>query len=420
MREMVRCERFLLLLASAVLINGLAVIQLLQKNMDYKVLGAAAAIVASWFAAHVWLRVAGHSGDPLLLPLAALLSNIGLIMVLRLTPNLFFAQTIWILLGVFVFVLSVYLAQKIENLATFKYVCGFTGIILLMSAILFGVDIGGHKSWVILGPIRFQPSEFAKLFIVIFLAAYLNERREVLTLANKRLGPLLLPHPRFVAPLVFVWGVTMLMLVLQRDMGSALLYFSITIIMTYMASGRLSYPMMGFVLFFAGSVFCYYYYPHIQTRIDIWIDPWADPSGKAYQIVQSLFALGSGGVLGTGLMYGFPTMIPEVHTDFIFAAIGEELGLMGTGAILLSYIILVYRSFRTALLNNNSFIALVASGFAVIIGLQTFLIVAGVTKFFPLTGITLPLISYGGSSILSNCILLGILFTLSEMRPNYR
>jgi len=257
------------------------------------------------------------------------------------------------------------------------------------------------------------------LFIVLFLAAYLSERQEVLAFATRRFGPLVLPHPRFIAPLLAVWGLAMLMFVAQRDLGSALLYFGITVIMTYMASGRLSYVVIGAFLFFVGSVACYKLYPHVAVRVDIWLDPWVDPSGKAYQIVQSLFALGTGGILGSGLTYGYPTMIPEVHTDFIFAAIGEEMGFMGSAAVLFLYMILVYRAFRVALKAVEPFRVLVAAGLAVFLALQVFLIVGGVTKFFPLTGITLPWISYGGSSMVSNFIVLGMLYAISETRPQY-
>lgn len=416
MTRIIKTDYLLLLLASAVLLNGIVVVGLVQQRLDYPVLGAVAVIVLAWFGVRIYLSKTGYHGDLLFFPLTAILSAIGLIMVFRLTPNLFFSQVLWMLFGMVAFGVTVRFSKKLGILTTYKYICGFIGIVLLMAAIVLGVDIGGHRSWVILGPIRFQPSEFAKLFIVIFLAAYLNERREVLAYASKRVGRFMLPHPRFIAPLLVVWGMTMLMLVLQRDMGSALLYFSITVLMSYMASGRLSYILMGAVLFLGGSVLCYAIYPHIQTRVDIWLNPWADPNGRAYQIVQSLFALGSGGMLGSGLGYGFPEMIPEVHTDFIFAAIGEELGFMGAGAVLLLYILFVYRAFRAAWLQEDCFFALVAGGLAVSSGLQIFLIIAGVTKFFPLTGITLPLLSYGGSSVLSSFILLGMLAGISEMR----
>lgn len=409
-------ERNLLVVAGIIMLHGVAAVSLAHGVINYIALGAICSIFAGFMIVNALLRRMGHTGDPLLLPLTALLVSIGLTTIFRLRPDLFLVQVIWIGVGLSVFLVSVFLSRRLEQVAYFKYICGFIGVILLLIAIVFGVDIGGHKSWVIIGPIRFQPSEFAKIFIVLFLAAYLSERRELLTHATKHYGPFVLPHPRFIAPLIAVWGVTMLMFILQRDMGAALLYFGIAILMAYMVSGRLSYVIIGLVLFLIGSVICYKLYSHIQVRVDIWLNPWADPAGGAYQIVQSLFALGSGGIMGSGLTYGFPGMIPEVHTDFIFAAIGEEMGLMGAGAVIIIYIILIYRAFRASLLSIMPFSMMVAGGLAVSMALQIFLIIGGVIKFFPLTGITLPFISYGGSSIISNFILLGMLFSISEVR----
>lgn len=418
MAGLAQYERKLLLLTGLIAVNGVLAVGLAKDTINYTVLGALSGLIITGLIVHLALRTMSPTGDPLFLPLAVALSAIGLTMVFRLKPALFLYQAMWLAIGLLVFLLVVHLSRRLESLAQYKYICGLMGVMLLLIAIIFGVDIGGHKSWVILGPVRFQPSEFAKLFIVLFLAAYLSERREVLSLATKNFGPFVLPQPRFIAPLLAVWGLAMAMFVLQRDMGSALLYFGVTIIMAYMASGRLSYIVIGMILFFIGSLLCYKLYSHIQVRVDIWLNPWEDPNGKAYQIVQSLFALGYGGVLGSGLTYGFPDMIPEVHTDFIFAAIGEELGLMGAGAVLIIYILLVYRAFRVALLAASPFSVLVAGGLAVVMALQTFLIIGGVTKFFPLTGITLPWVSYGGSSIVSNFILLGMLFAISEARPD--
>jgi len=411
-----RHERTLLLIAGVIMLNGILAVSLTLGAVDYSIIGATCGLIISFIMVNVVLQKAGHAGDPLLLPLAALLTGIGLTTILRLKPNLFLLQAMWIGIGLVGFLIVAFIGRRLEQIAKFKYVCGFIGISLLLTAILFGTDIGGNKNWVILGPVRFQPSEFAKLFIVLFLAAYLSERRELLTLATRHYGPLVLPHPRFIAPLIAVWGIGMMMFILQRDMGAALLYFGIAIVMTYMVSGQLSYVIIGFVAFLSGSVVCYKLYSHIQTRVDIWLNPWVDPSGGAYQIVQSLFAFGAGGIMGSGLTYGFPGMIPEVHTDFIFAAIGEEMGLMGAGAVIIIYIIMVYRVFRAALLATNPFSMLVAGGLSASMALQIFLIIGGVTKFFPLTGITLPFISYGGSSIVANFFLLGMLFAISEVR----
>ena len=409
-------ERLLLFITGVIMLNGILAVSLTRGSADYSVLGVTCGLMVAFMMVNIVLQKSGHTGDPLFLPVAALLVSIGLTTILRLKPNLFLAQSMWIGIGLIVFLFAVFISRRLEEVAHYKYVCGFIGVSLLLIAILFGVDIGGHKSWVIIGPMRFQPSEFAKVFIVLFLAAYLSERRELLTLATRHYGPFVLPHPRFIAPLIAVWSMAMMMFILQRDMGAALLYFGIAMVMTYMVSGRFSYVMIGLILFLIGSMICYKLYGHIQTRVDIWLNPWGDPSGKAYQIVQSLFALGSGGIMGSGLTYGFPSMIPEVHTDFIFAAIGEEMGFVGAGAVIIIYLIMVYRAFRSALLATKPFSMLVAGGLALSLALQIFLIIGGVTKFFPLTGITLPFISYGGSSIVANFILLGMLFTISEVR----
>lgn len=410
-------ECYLLLLAGAVLLAGVLAVSLVGGAPDYRALGAAAALALAWLVAQFALRRAGHCGDGLLLPLAAVLTAIGLIMVFRLKPGLFMVQALWAAFGLAAFLGSAFFFRQAERWSEYKYFWGLAGIALLLATVLFGVDVGGNKNWLFIGPVRFQPSEFAKLFIVLFLAAYLNERREVLTFATRRYGPLILPQPRIMAPLLAVWGLAMLMLVGQRDLGAALLYFGTATVMIYLASGRAGYLLWGAGMFLVGSVLAYALYPHVRARIDIWLDPWADPSGRAYQVVQSLFALGSGGALGSGLGYGFPGLVPEVHTDFIFAAIGEELGLAGAGAVMMLYILLVYRAFRAALLAPSPFRALLAGGLAVLLGLQVLVIVGGVTKFLPLTGVTLPLVSYGGSSVVATFILLGMVLAMSEKRP---
>ncbi|MGI6092789.1 MAG: FtsW/RodA/SpoVE family cell cycle protein [Veillonellaceae bacterium] len=412
-----RCEFKLLIIASLIGCLGILAVSTATLTLNITILIVAAGmLILPPIAFRLRNQANCITTDPLLLPLAIALTGLGLVIILRLKPNLFPLQATWAAIGLLCFVGSTKLFRNLEKIAQYKYLCGIIGIGLLFTAIIFGVDIGGNKNWVIIGPVRFQPSEFAKIFIVLFLAAYLAERHDLLALTTNRYGPLELPHPRFIAPLLAIWGLAMVMLVLQRDLGSALLFFGVTILMTYMASGRFSYVVLGLTLFLLGSIICYQLYPHVRVRVDIWLNPWSDPSGKAFQIVQSLFALGSGGVLGSGLTYGFPHLIPEVHTDFVFAAIGEELGLLGTAAVLLLYITLIYRSFKIALTCRKPFSTLVAAGLAIATGLQVFIIIGGVTKFFPLTGITLPFISYGGSSMIANFILLGILSAVSEMR----
>ncbi|SDF40384.1 FtsW/RodA/SpoVE family cell cycle protein [Sporolituus thermophilus] len=412
-----RCERGLLLIASLILLNGIAAVQMAGGNINPSYLVVAIALCLAWFIVHSLVRRNKSSkGDPLLLPIIAVLVAIGLTIILRLKPQLFLLQTLWVAVGLIAFLGVCNLGRRLEEIAVYKYSIGMIGIVLLLATILFGVEVGGNKNWIVLGPVRFQPSEFAKLFIILFLASYLNERREVLAFATRHFGPLDVPQMRFIGPLVLVWGFAMLMLVFQRDLGSALLYFATTLIMVYLASGRISYIIIGVILFLTGAVACYYIFPHVQTRVDIWLNPWADPTGRAYQIVQSLFAFGAGGILGSGLTYGFPDFIPEVHTDFVFAAIAEEMGFVGVAAVLTTYQILIYRAFRIALKAISPLLTLVAGGLAVFLALQIFLIIGGVVKFVPLTGITLPFISYGGSSVVSNFMLVGLLFAVSEMR----
>ena len=412
--DTIQQERGLLLIAALVLWSGLLAVDLAHGKINVNTLLIATGLILSWFVIQIVIRKIGHTGDPLFLPLTMVLVAVGLIMVYRLKPDLFLLQAVWAAAGLAVFILSAYFFRRFPFWADYKYIWGVIGVALLLATAIFGTEIGGHKSWLILGPVRFQPAEFAKLFIVFFLAGYLDERRSLLTFATKSYGPLVLPHPRFLAPLLAVWGLAMVMLVLQRDLGSALFYFGTALIMTYLASGRKSFIVWGGALFIVGMVAAYYIFPHVRVRFDIWLAPWADPNGKAYQIVQSLFALGSGGVLGSGLTYGFPDIIPEVHTDFIFAAIGEEMGLMGSGAIMLLYIFLIYRAFRVSLQATTSFDMLLAGGFAVLLALQILVIIGGVTKFLPLTGVTLPFVSYGGSSMVTTFCLLGILFAISE------
>ena len=405
-------ERTLIVVAQLIAFFGIMAVSLAAGKVDNQIIGPLGFLIVLWLVVHGLLcRFA--DGNQLLLPVTLMLSALGLIAVYRLKPELILSQILWNTIGIIAFTVTVFAFRRLEKLADVKYLIGMMGMGLLLAAILFGVDIGGNKNWVVLGSFRFQPSEFAKLFIVIFLAAYLTERREVLTYATRRLGPFALPKFRFAAPVLVFWGLTMLMLVFQRDLGTALLYYGTALAMIYVASNRFSYVFVGLILFITGAVLCYHFYPHVQTRINIWLNPWADPSGGAYQIVQSLFALGSGGMLGLGLGFGFPGLIPEVHTDFVFSAFAEEWGYLGSSAIVISYMMLLTISFLISLQATSPFRQLTVAGLAIFLGFQVLLIIGGVTKFMPLTGVTLPFISYGGSSLVSSYILVGILFAAS-------
>ena len=372
----------------------------------------AAVIVGAFFTQFILGRRDGT--DLTLFPAAMLLASLGLIMIGRLKPALFLTQMRWLLLGLIVYLFLVFLGERFLRLLSYPYLLGVFCLLLLCSALFFGTEIGGSRNWIVFGPFAVQPSEFGKIVIIMFLAAYLTEHREVLTLPRHRLLWLKLPVLRFIAPLLLIWGIAILMFVVQRDLGSALLFFGIAVSMTYMATGRKSYVALAFAFFLGAAALSYSFFSHVRVRFNIWLDPWSDPSGSAYQVVQSLFALGSGGVWGTGFAHGHPNLIPEVHTDFIFAAIAEELGLLGSLGVMLVFALFFYRAIRIALACREETRMLLAAGIAVVFLLQAFIIIAGVTKFLPLTGITLPFVSYGGSSMIASFMLLGILTVLSK------
>ena len=372
----------------------------------------AAVIVGAFFTQFILGRRDGT--DLTLFPAAMLLASLGLIMIGRLKPALFLTQMRWLLLGLIVYLFLVFLGARVLRLLSYPYLLGVFCLLLLCSALFFGTEIGGSRNWIVFGPFAVQPSEFGKIVIIMFLAAYLTEHREVLTLPRHRLLWLKLPVLRFIAPLLFIWGIAILMFVVQRDLGSALLFFGIAVSMTYMATGRKSYVALAFAFFLGAAALSYSFFSHVRVRFNIWLDPWSDPSGSAYQVVQSLFALGSGGVWGAGFAHGHPNLIPEVHTDFIFAAIAEELGLLGSLGVMLVFALFFYRAIRIALACREETRILLAAGIAVVFLLQAFIIIAGVTKFLPLTGITLPFVSYGGSSMIASFMLLGILTVLSK------
>lgn len=372
----------------------------------------AAVIVGAFFTQFILGRRDGT--DLTLFPAAMLLASLGLIMIGRLKPALFLTQMRWLLLGLIVYLFLVFLGERVLRLLSYPYLLGVFCLLLLCSALFFGTEIGGSRNWIVFGPFAVQPSEFGKIVIIMFLAAYLTEHREVLTLPRHRLLWLKLPVLRFIAPLLLIWGIAILMFVVQRDLGSALLFFGIAVSMTYMATGRKSYVALAFAFFLGAAALSYSFFSHVRVRFNIRLDPWSDPSGSAYQVVQSLFALGSGGVWGAGFAHGHPNLIPEVHTDFIFAAIAEELGLLGSLGVMLVFALFFYRAIRIALACREETRMLLAAGIAVVFLLQAFIIIAGVTKFLPLTGITLPFVSYGGSSMIASFMLLGILTVLSK------
>jgi cell division protein FtsW (lipid II flippase) len=277
-----------------------------------------------------------------------------------------------------------------------------------------GRNINGARLWLRLGPMSFQPGELAKIALAIFFASYLVEKRELLAVATHRVGPFMVPDARHFGPLVLAWGVSLVIMIAERDLGSSLLFFALFISLLWVATARGAYLAIGAGLFLAGATFAWQAFAHVQERVRIWLNPWPKADGAGFQTIQALFAFAAGGVAGTGLALGSPDRIPAVTTDFTFAAIGEELGLVGAVAILVAFLLMVGAGLRTAMRAEAPFEKLLATGLTTILGMQSFIILAGVTRLVPLTGITLPFVSYGGSSLVANYVLLALLLRLSD------
>jgi cell division protein FtsW (lipid II flippase) len=277
-----------------------------------------------------------------------------------------------------------------------------------------GKTVGGATIWVHLGPINFQPGEFAKILLALFFAGYLAERRELISASTWHIGRLRLPEPRYLLPIVLAWAVTIVVMVAQQDLGSSLMFFTLFVVMMWVATERAAYLAIGLVLFASASYLAWRLFEHVQTRVLVWRDPWPLYQGKGYQIVQAMFALANGGTAGTGLGLGSPTKIPAVKTDFIFAAIGEEMGLLGATAVLVAFLLIIGAGLRIAIRAERPFEKLLATGLTTIVGVQAFIIIGGVVRVVPLTGVTLPFVSYGGSSLVANYLALALLMRVSD------
>ena len=375
-----------------------------------------------YLAAHLVMRRFAPTADPVLLPTAGLLAGLGFAVIFRLEPDLGAGQAGWLVVGLAAFVGMIVLIRDHRALDQFTYTIGLAGIVLLLLPILpnagpiGGRTINGARLWFEIGPLTFQPAEAGKVLIVIFLASYLNAKKELLAIATRKLGPFQLPEPKHLGPLLVAWAVSLAILFLEKDLGSSLLFFAIFVVMLYVATARGTYLVAGLILFAAGATAGYLAFAHVQSRVDLWLhalDPELIAAEGPSQLAQSVFALATGGISGAGLGQGSPDLIPFASTDFIFSAVGEELGLFGSVGILLLFLTLVVRGFRTAVLREDGFGKLLAVGLATSLAVQSFVIIGGVTKLIPLTGVTLPFVSYGGSSLVANFALLALLARIS-------
>jgi cell division protein FtsW (lipid II flippase) len=385
-----------------------------------------AVYLAALFAVHLVLVVAGRRTDQILLPTVGMLGGIGLLLMERLPQNLAGSlgglartQLAWLVIGLSIVAVLAVAVRNDGWLRRYKYTWAAAGVGLLLLTFLFGHDVNGARLSLTIGPFSGQPSELLKVILVVFLAGYLSENRPLLVEESTRIGPLRLPPVPYLAPMVAMWAIALGVVIVQRDLGAALLFFAVFLLLLYVSTARVSFVVLGTAAFVLGAGALYFVFGHVRTRIDIWLDPFADPTGAGYQVVQALHAFARGGLIGTGLGGGLPTVagrppIPALHTDFPFAALGEELGLVGILAILGLYLVLVERGLRIASAAQDEFRAILAAGLSLVIGVQAFIIAGGNLKLIPLTGITLPFVSYGGSSLLANAVIVGLLIALSE------
>ena len=373
--------------------------------------------------AHVAVRRLAPSADGMLLPVAGLLNGLGYVMISRLNHKLAVLQATWTAVAIGAFILTLLLIRKVRDLQRYRYTLGFLslGLLVLPLAPGIGTTIQGARVWIHVGPISIQPGEFAKLGLVVFFAAYLVEKRELLGMATWPRSRPLLPDPKHLGPVLIAWGICLATLFVQRDLGQSLILFTLFIVILWIATERAGYLGVGAVLLAAGAEFAYKSMGHVRERVTDWINPWqlvrlsnGSTAIKGYQIVQGAFAMSAGGVAGTGLGLGKPENIPVVYNDFIFAAFGEELGLLGVTVILMAYLMLIGAGLRIAVRSRDPFEKLLSAGLTALLGFQTFIIVAGVTRLMPLTGVALPFVSYGGSALVASYVLLALLIRVSD------
>jgi len=387
-------------------------------------------VLALLVVAHIATRRLAPNADGLLLPLAGLLNGLGYVFIARVdnvscwppwdppgdSNCLAGLQATWTLLGIVGFVGTLLVVRRTRMLERYRYTAALAGLLLLLLPLapVIGREINGSRIWVSFGPVNFQPGEFAKIALAVFFAGYLIEKRELLAVASFRVGPLMLPDPKHLGPVVVAWAASVLVMVFERDLGSSLLFFTLFMVLLWVATERVAYLVVGSSLFAGGAWLAWMRFSHVQRRVDVWINPWEDPKDAGFQILEAAFSLASGGITGTGPGLGDPGKIPKAETDFIFAVIGEELGLLGASAVIIAFVLMVGAGLRIAIRAEDGFEKLLATGLTTLLGVQSFIIIGGVIRLLPLTGVTLPFVSYGGSSLVANYVLLALLLRVSD------
>jgi cell division protein FtsW (lipid II flippase) len=426
-------ELWMLAFAAGLVTGALMLVEANQEQqLTVRIVWYGLAYLALFGVAHVAVRFWAPYADPLILPCVALLNGIGLVMIYRLdlayseravAANRDFSaqvpkQILWTTIALVLFLVVLKLVKDHRTLTRYGYTFGLVGLVLLaLPAVLPGViapTINGAKIWLRIGIFSIQPGEFAKILLLVFFAAFLVSKRDLFMAAGRRVAGVDLPRARDLGPIVVAWAVSVGVLVLEKDLGTSLLFFGVLLVMLYVATERPVWVVVGLALFVVGCVLAYQVFAHIQQRVKDWLDPFTDYDHGGYQIAQSLFGLGTGGVGGTGLGAGRPDMVPLANSDFITAAIGEELGFIGLAALLLVYTVLAMRGMRSALAVRDTFGKLLGGGLSFALIMQVFVVVGGVTRLIPLTGITAPFLSAGGSSLLANYVLVALLLRISD------
>lgn len=418
--------RLLVMVAALLVLGYLAVVASAVATFSATPVVVPVTFLALALGLHLFLVARGTRGDQLLLPLALALTAVGLIEVQRLAPErLALQQLTWCAIAAVAFVVAMLFPADLSVLSRYKYMWALLGLALLVSPLVPGLgrEINGARIWIGAGNLfQFQPSEAVKILLVVFFAGYLDEHREMITSAPRRFGPIPVPPLPYLLPILLMWGLAMVVMVFEKDLGATLLFFGIFLAMLYVATGEAFYTVIGAALLLAGGFVAYQTFGHVEARVDTWLAPFDEELrfGPSFQLVQGLFAFANAGLVGAGLGNGMPERIPVVWSDFVFAAFTEETGFLGGVALLALYLVFVYRGMLVALRAPTTFLQLLAAGLSFIVAFQTLVIVGGNAKLIPLTGVTLPFVSYGGSSLVTNFLLTALLIRVSDVTARVR
>lgn len=423
-------ETFLLIFAFVIITGGVMIVDItVLGEFTTTLLAPGLGFFAAIIALHIVVRAVAIDADALLIPLATLLSGIGVVQIYRIDLALelsgweanSFKQLVWLTIAVAIACVTLLIVRNHLILFRYTYLSGLGALVLLLLPMMPGIgrEINGARVWIGIGDfLSFQPGELAKILLAIFFAGYLIGNRESLSMAGKKIFGIVFPRGRDLGPLLIFWLASMSVLIFQRDLGTSLLYFALFLSMLYVATGRTGWVVLGVSLFLVGGFAASQIFDYVGARFQNWLHPFADPQGTGYQMVQGLFGLANGGIFGTGLGSGFPQDTPLSHSDYILSSLGEELGLIGLFMILLVYMLMVGRGMRIGFAGQDNFGKLLSVGLAFSLGFQVFIVLGGITRVIPLTGLTAPFLAAGGSSLVSNWIIVALLLRLSNAVRN--